>query len=282
MDTVSSFHGFPFLKLPSELQLQVYSYVLPKHGRLLLDPQNIYHPLPYVKKSCPDALNLLLSCKKIHAEVTQLIFAKNMVNVINPIRGGDVLKRLGAAACQHLTTVECHVHEDIAELHLIWSTMKTCPNLTNLRLIFFHVKRNWLTTMAKLTYGSLEQQAAGGAGVQLNLELYCSIWAHEKSNSHYTGIFQKALSSASPGSIGYAAMIPSPIRRITVTASVSKVPAGAFACAIDGTGWHFERTAHITGPPEAYHYRLVNTGDPCFDKIIKNYGSSKIPIIIDD
>ncbi|RYP45014.1 hypothetical protein DL768_008579 [Monosporascus sp. mg162] len=257
--------AFPILALADEIRLEIYWHALPSNERIFLDPENFYAPLPYFRKSYPDALNLLLTCKTICAEATQFLFSRNIVNVVDPPKKGDFLQDLGNVACQFITNLEVHVKQGIGELGYIWNTMNSCPKLSDLRLVFYHDRQQWIKTLAQLAhYAQKRHDSPSGedAGFQVGLELYKSIWAYGSSKNRYPDIFKQELANAPRDFQVLPFKVPDPVRRITITASVNDPTIKGFSEYLDskrlGTdSWCFEWTARKPGPPEVHHYRWV-------------------------
>ncbi|RYP65581.1 hypothetical protein DL771_008235 [Monosporascus sp. 5C6A] len=257
--------AFPIFALADEIRLEIYSHALPSNERIFLDPENFYAPLPYVKKPYPDALNLLLTCKKIRAEATQFIFSQNIINVIDPSIKGNFLRDLGDVACQFITTLEVHVKQSIGELGYIWNTMNSCPKLSDLRLVFYHDRQQWIKTLAQLAHYAqrrLDSPTGEDAGFQVGLELYKSIWAYGSSKNRYPNIFKQELGNAPRDFEVFPFKIPNPVHRITITASVNDPTIRGFSEYLDsknlgGDSWCFEWTARKRGFPEVHHYRWV-------------------------
>ncbi|KAK7750123.1 hypothetical protein SLS62_007991 [Diatrype stigma] len=274
MSSIDMDEIFPILRLPAELRLQIYSHILPVNERLFLDPQHFYRPLPYVSKPHREALGLLLSCKTIRVEAAQFILSHNIVNIIDPVR--NFLHDLGGINRQFITNLEVHVKREIGELGHIWTAMDSCPQLKNLRLVFYHSRKQWLKTLAQLAHHIQQQQQqkqqqeqrgdlqnigrGAAADVQLDLELYRSIWASQALDYHLLQ-FQKFMNVASVASGVYPFRLPNPVRRVTVTASVTAATARKFQVVVNDKSWRFVRISDNWGHPEVHHYRWVNCKD---------------------
>ncbi|RYO88303.1 hypothetical protein DL766_003463 [Monosporascus sp. MC13-8B] len=257
--------AFPILALADEIRLEIYWHALPSDERIFLDPENFYDPLPYVKKSYPDALNLLLTCKRIRTEVTQFLFSRNIINVVDLSKKGNFLQDLGNVACQFITNLEVHVKQGIGELGYIWKTMNSCPKLNNLRLVFYHDRQQWIKTLAQLAHYAqrrLDSPTGKDGGFELGLELYKSIWAYGSSKNRYPDIFKRELRNAPRDFEVLQFKIPDPLRRITITASVNDPTIRGFSeyldsKRLDSDSWCFKWTGHKRGTPEVHHYRWV-------------------------
>ncbi|RYP63644.1 hypothetical protein DL769_006899 [Monosporascus sp. CRB-8-3] len=268
--------AFPIFALADEIRLEIYWHALPSNERIFLDPENFYAPLPYVRKSYPDALNLLLTCKRIHAEVIQFLFSRNIINVVDLSKKGNFLQGLGNVACQFIANLEVHVKQGIGELGYIWKTMNSCPKLSNLRLVFYHDRQQWIKTLAQLAHYAqrrLDSPTGQDTGFQVWLELYRSIWAYGSSKNRSPDIFKQELGNASRDFEVLPFKIPDPLRRITITASVTYPTIQGFCeylnseC-LGSNPWYFARTACERGTPEVHHYRWMNVDDTDEDEIM--------------
>lgn len=69
-------HSFPFLKLPTELRLQVYDYLVPYHSAYIpMDSRKF----PRYDGSKPERLDILRVCKTIHDEVMKQSFDQRVL-----------------------------------------------------------------------------------------------------------------------------------------------------------------------------------------------------------
>ncbi|RYP34414.1 hypothetical protein DL767_004283 [Monosporascus sp. MG133] len=255
--------AFPILALADEIRLEIYWHALPSNERIFLDPENFHAPLPYFKKSYPDALHLLLTCKRIRAEATQFLFSRNIVSVVDPSKKGDFLQDLGNVACQFITNLEVHVRQGIGELGYIWTTMNSCPKLSDLRLVFYHERQHWLKTLAQLARYAQKRHdspTAEDAGFQVGMELYRSHWGHRYTRNRYPDIFKQELRNAPRNFQVLPFKVPDPVRRITITAFVHDPTIKGFSEYLDSKrlgsdSWRFEWASHKPGTPEVHHYR---------------------------
>ncbi|RYP21605.1 hypothetical protein DL767_009222 [Monosporascus sp. MG133] len=269
--------AFPILALADEIRLEIYWHALPSNERIFLDPENFYAPLPYVKKSYPDALNLLVTCKRIRAEATQFIFSRNIVNVVDPSKKGNFLQDLGNVACQFITTLEVHLKQGIEELGYVWNTMNSCPKLANLRLVFYHDRRQWIKTLAQLAHYAqrrLDSPAGEDAGFQVWVELYKSIWAYAPVKNHFPDIFKQELGNASRDFQVLPFKIPDPLRRITITASVDGTTMEGFGKYLGSEwpgsdSWYFKWTPRRPGALNVHHHHWVKDGGTAEDETMR-------------
>ncbi|EMR64461.1 hypothetical protein MGN70_009180 [Eutypa lata] len=272
--------GFPILQLPNELRLQIYGHVLPTDERLHLDPKSIRRPFPYVRKAHREALGLLLSCNKIHDEVSQFLFSHNIVNVIDPTHVGNFLTRLGSVNSQFITCLEVHVKQGFGDLGHVWKTMDSCPKLKDLRLVFYHNREQWLNTLATLAHRVQQEQEKAflnpdtNANIQLNLELYSSVWAAWYPETYYPSKFSQQMRHASAAAEVFSFSLPTPLRRITITASINSTLAKKFKASVEGEPWRFVQTAHKKEHPVAFHYSWVN-GDNIDEDVVSSESQSQ-------
>lgn len=232
---------FPIMELPDELRLKIYSFLLPCDIRIILDPENIQPPSPHaleVVDNYGGTLSLILTCKKMHAEVTEFVYTHNIVTVIKPIDMFDFLDSLGDTACKYITKLEVDIESGLGDIGNVWSTMSMCPKLENLRLIFYHEKTNWSRTLAMLVNHVLKNDN----NLKIEIELYTSVHFIRRPKVAYDYEDQMELHYvwANAHAEIFSFTPPSPLRKITLTASVNPEAALGLERWDSGTGWHFK------------------------------------------
>ena len=123
------------LALPAELRLEIYKALLPYKSRIHLDKRHIQRSWThgnYHAVSRDVTLPLMLTCKRIQAEVTEFVFAHNIVVVQQPWKDDLFLSNLGANTREFIRNLHVDLVSGIGDLGRAWKTMGECPKLNNL------------------------------------------------------------------------------------------------------------------------------------------------------
>ncbi|KAK9776382.1 hypothetical protein SCAR479_06994 [Seiridium cardinale] len=247
-NTPPSEKHFPFLKLPAELRLRVYSYIVPGDQRIFLDPDNIHRPLPYTWTSHGSTKDLLLANKQIHTEAINFIFNRNIANLIHPEDPRkDRFFNLGTSNHNCIRVLELHVpRTHLRGLEKQCAVMEKCPNLTDLRLVMYH-DLSWQTMFAELAYYVTTHEK----DMCLDLEAYTSVVVLPVHMQQLEKSFRESLQHIATGSAVYDLKIPRHVRHIIVTVSTTNDTAERLHRLTDVYNqWAFKHVSYQKGPPE--------------------------------
>lgn len=176
--------NFPFLNLPVEIRLQIYSYlyVHPKlvvcrkpnsaelyaldDGNFHLDPRNTSSPCVSI------TTELLLTCHQIHAEASTVLYSGNIFGFDDPKSLLAFLKQIGQINNSHIKSLHIIVPWN-QERWLFWPSElllklgSGCRNLRNVDL-----------TLKQTPEYIIQESRSGGLG---------SHWWQEDTNAMITG-----------------------------------------------------------------------------------------------
>ncbi|KAK6068600.1 hypothetical protein SCUP515_09452 [Seiridium cupressi] len=247
-NTPPSEKHFPFFKLPAELRLRVYSYIVPDDQRIFLDPDNIRRPLPYTWNSHGSTKDLLLANKQIHAEAINFIFNRNIVNLIHPEDPRqDRFFNLGTSNHNCIRVLELHIPgTHLRGLEKQCAVMEKCPNLTGLRLVMYH-DLSWQAMFAELAYYATTHDK----DMCLDLEAYTSVVVLSVHIQQLEKSFRESLQRIATGPAVYDLKIPRHVGHITVTVSTTNNTAERLLKFTDVYNqWAFKRVSYQKGSPE--------------------------------
>lgn len=224
------------LSMVPEIRLLIWGLSLPRNEVLILDPENYDEPGPLQRGDYGAAYSLLQVSKQVYNETLPLLYSRNTIAAICPSdEDNDAFERIPYAALKMITKVELCVDglPDMGPSHTILT--KDMTAVTELRLNFWHAYL-WLRPALELAYRSYSE-----GNFTFKLEMFRSVWARGRTTLTHE-IIDTEFASAKKIARLYKLILGSHIKTITLSASVDKYDAYAFATyKHDSIDWRFNK-----------------------------------------
>jgi hypothetical protein len=248
---------FRLFDLPLELRWRVYGYMMPSGGRILLDPKNIYHPLPYSAQPCEDALNMMVLSRHVYAEVSEFLYSSNTITRIHhKTKSITQTSKFRPRPGEWIRTLELHSsYHGPKELQIV----EQCPNLQTLFVVLYH-EMHWHKVFAALAERAFAKtKKKHHRTLRLDIDLYTSIVAGWDPNWMQRGTTAQRLDDALDSvnrdlatRNGGWRKLPASLKHIVMTVSVTRDTTRELLewRGRDDMAKYFKRLSYQRGPPE--------------------------------
>lgn len=147
------------LALPAELRIEIYKHLFPTDKLILVnrvDEASWAAEEIYDEASRGVTLTMMLTCRKIHLEVTEIVLGSNRVVVTQPLDDNLFLDKLGATSRRFISDLAVYLTYGIGDLGRAWKAMDECPRLKKLFLFCPPDGLTWRKVLAQLTLKAIE------------------------------------------------------------------------------------------------------------------------------